>query len=734
MVHKILMPINLNYKSTDQFNTECPQCKKTVQVIRSLLEEIKTITENKVTDVCEHCKRAPSFNKTCKKCEFIVSEFKSMQEKRYKQRQQRFNVWLCKVNQLLQSIVNGEGMCKHRLNKDIEVERILNTLKEPLCIREPDIDSFSNLNQEKLTLLQSVSQTKEMLEELFSKMELKDEKTASSSRSPLPFIKMCLCKCLKKKQGRPTGLDLKPLKDFSKTLLQEEQEDLMKALLDMCRALPQEFHLNTELIKDIVETINKFLEEGLPQNIVFKLINNLTELNETITDDLYQDLNTKVTQALIGDLNDLLLLGSCKDLNSALIMFLVNLSNLLTHEICKGLINTEELRDKNIMPQKKPSHSSKAGVQKLVNLNKALNAGILDKNVLEELSSDIRKAIGQMPPDELNKTIKELTSLYKSAARGKSKTVNLDLIQGLINDARKALVVGLTKDQNKKIIYNRNKALNSNKSVVQKIPAGFTKNNVKKVLSAGYSTVKTTIKKTSGHADYKNKRLFNSEAGIAKFGTKSGKTALKKPLAALEKTKRKPGMERVNKADIGQFSFQNKDKSNTKNKPKKNTGVKGKENLPPGDDKKKKKNQFKERSKELETDARELSLSFLIKKQIKENQFKLKKQNLLAKQAEKERIKYQQMTLRDVTKQEKLIQTLSSRDEITSDQQTEITIFGEPPQSQKDLEKEVGVPEPLPTSPIARRSSKYQVSIDVGFKVRPSKDDMKNRVIILVLK
>lgn len=161
-----------------------------------MLNEITDIKKNEVIGICEHCKRANPSGK-CRRCEYIVNKFLCHKVEQYEDRQSRFKSWITKVNQLLHSILESENVCKHKLYEEsstLELEKLLQELKSPLEMRQPDITFFPTESGP----FSSMTQSKEMLEELLFKLKSESLRRRSSDDSlfvtPSKIATSCVCK------------------------------------------------------------------------------------------------------------------------------------------------------------------------------------------------------------------------------------------------------------------------------------------------------------------------------------------------------------------------------------------------------------------------------------------------------------------------------------------------------------------------------------------------------------
>ncbi|CAH1647460.1 unnamed protein product [Spodoptera littoralis] len=327
-----------------RYKSKCTHCKKIVHKVRHLLDEFKIINENEIIGICKRCRQSCKIK--CPRCEYIKNKFVDTYKRHRKERQERFKDWLCKVNELLQSLIDGEGICHCGMYKDAELERLLQDLKEPLDVRQPDIDFFPNVDDELLSL-QDLKDSKILLEELLSKMKPEAEEHAAH----LSVSKgICICKDLKEKHLEEfiPGFVAKPLEESQATILTgehlkyldtspslEECKHFVKRLIILSQNLPRGIHLNKEFILDLIDTIDIGTKQGLSVNIVNKLIDQLKQLDKYLDYDMSPELDKNVIITLIGDLNDLLTIGSSKTVNKELLKLLIQLTNLLTTELKK---------------------------------------------------------------------------------------------------------------------------------------------------------------------------------------------------------------------------------------------------------------------------------------------------------------------------------------------------------------------------------------------------------------
>lgn len=226
------------------------------------------------------------------------------------------------------------------MHKDTELEKLLQGLKEPLDVRQPDIDFFPDFENE-ISSMRGLQDSKILLEELLSKMKPEAEESSAH---------LSTSKDLKEKQlkevtpglvelphegSQATILTGVPTKHLARSPSQEQCRDLVKRLIMLSQDLPRGMHLNKELIQDLIETIDTVTKRGLTVNIVNKLINQLRELDKCLDYNLSKELDKHVIIGLIDDLNNLLTVGSSPTINKGLLKLLTQLNKLLTNEINK---------------------------------------------------------------------------------------------------------------------------------------------------------------------------------------------------------------------------------------------------------------------------------------------------------------------------------------------------------------------------------------------------------------
>ncbi|KAJ0184030.1 hypothetical protein K1T71_000453 [Dendrolimus kikuchii] len=216
-----------------KYTTKCIQCKTLVQQVRSLLNELAEIRVNQLPGVCCYCKRSNISGK-CKRCEYIVNHFFSQKVKQHEDQQKRFALWLQKLKRLLQMVLEGESICMYMYNESSakELENLLQELKKPLSLREPEIGLLLP-EDDKLASLASLSENKKMLKEVIEKIKTDNVIKKFSSDESLnvcALISACMCKyVMDKKIEKRMALE-----QFSqKESLKVENEEVMvkKAVL-----------------------------------------------------------------------------------------------------------------------------------------------------------------------------------------------------------------------------------------------------------------------------------------------------------------------------------------------------------------------------------------------------------------------------------------------------------------------------------------------------------------------
>ncbi|CAK1554639.1 unnamed protein product [Leptosia nina] len=130
-----------------QYKTKCYQCQKTIQRIRSLLDDVNIIRKNEVLAVCDHCKRS-NFKNKCKRCEFLLERFISCSTEKQANLKDEYRSWWCSVKDTLLTILDVKKTCPHRVcfvqNSDIELKNLIDLLKSPSPTIRPCFDTFPN--------------------------------------------------------------------------------------------------------------------------------------------------------------------------------------------------------------------------------------------------------------------------------------------------------------------------------------------------------------------------------------------------------------------------------------------------------------------------------------------------------------------------------------------------------------------------------------------------------------
>ncbi|KAG6444628.1 hypothetical protein O3G_MSEX003480 [Manduca sexta] len=212
-----------------QYKTRCYRCRTIVQKVRNLLDEISAIRRNDVLGVCTYCKKVNPAGK-CRRCEFIIEKFRNNKAKQNEDRQTKVNTWLSRVREFLESFLEEEKSCRHRSHREssvTELQNLLEELKLPLTMREPDIELFTTADSQVV-----ISQSKEMLEELLSKLKLRGEESFMSGfhMSPSASQSTCVCKHLRDNKF----LVLPPLTETQEIVdtmpIQESDKDIKEGI------------------------------------------------------------------------------------------------------------------------------------------------------------------------------------------------------------------------------------------------------------------------------------------------------------------------------------------------------------------------------------------------------------------------------------------------------------------------------------------------------------------------
>uniref|UniRef100_A0A2A4JKG7 FAM194 C-terminal domain-containing protein n=1 Tax=Heliothis virescens TaxID=7102 RepID=A0A2A4JKG7_HELVI len=382
---------------------------------------MKHVKENEVIGVCEHCKRAGLMKIPCQRCNYAVSKFLSLYDKKLEEKQQRYKLWLCKLRRLIKSIIaSDENVIPHRV-QDPELERILHELEVPLKIRRPKIDAFPDLDQEQLT---SLSESKELLEELLLKLKFKDDiahVTSDSYLYPSPSKEMCLCKFIKEgyHEGtipHGTMLSVKPIEGRRRLLsYQEYCNNLVERLLDLSKALKLGVPVNKRVVQEILETLNEVGNKGLEPIITAKLIKQLKDLQSALPHDISKELSKDGIQDLIKDLKNL----QIKDR-----------SRLSDEDLYKSL-NEKLLLLKKTLPRD-------------IHENKELN-----QEIHESLNEVMRKGL---TTKVIAKLTKQLKDLHQILPQDIYKSISKNGVQELIDDLNNFLVIAASKNLNKDLL------------------------------------------------------------------------------------------------------------------------------------------------------------------------------------------------------------------------------------------------------------------------------------------
>ncbi|KAH9644155.1 hypothetical protein HF086_018376, partial [Spodoptera exigua] len=546
-----------------RYNSRCTQCKIVVDKVRCLLNEIKTIKENETVGICNNCKRSGKV--TCAKCEYIVKKFVDNCERGRNERQERFKVWLSKVKYLLQSILTEEGnspWSHYGAYKDAELERLLEDLKEPLNVRQPDIDVFPTLEDE-LSSMQVLSDSKILLEELLSKIKPK----TGEHTTDLPACKnICICKDLKENHpeevapnlaeklyegSRATILSGEPLKDLDISLSQEECRDLVKRLIVLSQDLPEEMNSNKELILDLIKTIDIATKLGLSRCIVNKLIRQLRQLDITLGYEMYKELNKNVINRLISDLYDFLMVGSSQTINKGFLKLLMLLNNLLISELAKKI--DRQAKEKSISEnvRKEINYEDQTDIDKTVT---KIDAKELQHNKYEIPTKDINEGLLENKYGPKKQPTIERSKKLDSSKEGKK--ASQDLPKHFGDKLQKSIKNSVPKDKDVSPKTGTIKSMHAPGGVKNildkhKLPPIFRKDDEESKPPSAKSRTKDTISTiTQKQALSKVKPKKNVEATRTKYdlreqleiqkGEQQNRTIYSLEIeAALEKAKKK---------------------------------------------------------------------------------------------------------------------------------------------------------------------------------------------------
>ncbi|CAB3226233.1 unnamed protein product [Arctia plantaginis] len=186
---------------TYQHKTKCNQCKKTIQDIRNLLDEFLATKEINASTTCKCCKRVLK-SKYCQKCDAVGYKFLACQDERTKVK--TFTEWLLKLKYLLTTLLQSHSICQHMNSTDTDLERILNEIRSPICVRKPVIEYFPDIGEHQL-FTQSISESKDLLDILLSRIEPESDETPislSDNDSISSCRESCICKLLKKEKPK----------------------------------------------------------------------------------------------------------------------------------------------------------------------------------------------------------------------------------------------------------------------------------------------------------------------------------------------------------------------------------------------------------------------------------------------------------------------------------------------------------------------------------------------------
>ncbi|XP_059055110.1 uncharacterized protein LOC131849134 [Achroia grisella] len=224
-----------------QYKTKCLHCKTLIEKVHGLLDEIKAIRKKETIGVCEYCKQSNTLSK-CKRCEFVVNKFLSNKVQQREERQERLRIWLYNVKLLLQFILEGKIICKQSFYHDPytvdELKVLLQELKVPLSVREPQIDFFPTTDD--LMSCESLSENKDRIEELLLRLKYEGAKkhhnldeslnSSSSNIEANCFWKEFIEKSLENKNALPKSPNLKVDKKWStekKYVLKQDEKMLI---------------------------------------------------------------------------------------------------------------------------------------------------------------------------------------------------------------------------------------------------------------------------------------------------------------------------------------------------------------------------------------------------------------------------------------------------------------------------------------------------------------------------
>ncbi|XP_028035807.1 uncharacterized protein LOC114247139 [Bombyx mandarina] len=212
------------------YQTKCYHCKSLLQRVRSLLNEINEIKGDSVVGICKFCRKPNPQNK-CKKCEYIVSEFKRNKDHEYADIETQTKTWLSKLKTLLESILKENVCCKHQMydGSAIELQRLLKHLDDPSFIRNPQLGTFLH-SALPLVSIDNISECK-VLKKVISKLNTQSFIKRYQSEDSLYVMPSntnnarCVCKYFLNKEERTSVEALfKDDEHLSSTCILEKSE------------------------------------------------------------------------------------------------------------------------------------------------------------------------------------------------------------------------------------------------------------------------------------------------------------------------------------------------------------------------------------------------------------------------------------------------------------------------------------------------------------------------------
>lgn len=141
-------------------------------------------------------------SKYCQKCNASGHRLLVCDDERTKVK--TFTEWLLKLKYLLTTLLQSHSICQHINSTDTDLERILNEIRTPICVRKPVIEYFPDIGEHQL-FTQSISESKDLLDILLRRIEPESDVTAevfSDSDSTPSCMESCICKLLKKERPK----------------------------------------------------------------------------------------------------------------------------------------------------------------------------------------------------------------------------------------------------------------------------------------------------------------------------------------------------------------------------------------------------------------------------------------------------------------------------------------------------------------------------------------------------